>query len=400
MNNRARTGPSAPTPLVFPHPSRRPRRRPPLSLAAPLTLSLLLAAGCGSESRGETDSPGNGEETPPIPVEVAQVRRGDVFAVYSGTATVEAYREAEVVAKVGGEVRSLAVEEGDRVAAGQVLATLDGERLKLELEQARANLAKLEQDYRRNVELHEKGLLAAGAFENLKFDLDALKAAYELAKLEYGYTTITAPIDGVVSERMVKVGNTIAANTPVFRITDLDPLVAYLHVPEREFSKLAPGQQAELAIDAIPGKRYTADVVRISPVVDAGTGTFKVTLEVEDPAGEIKPGMFGRVGIVYDRRPDSLLVPRVAVMEDEAGDSVFVVRDGEVERRRVETGFVWRDELQIAAGLDDDERVVTVGQAGLRDGARVEVIEAPGAAGVASGQSVEAAAAELADDNG
>jgi len=343
-------------------------------------LGALLLAGCGSSGDSSAGaSAGTAEQEnetqgAAIPVEVAAVARDDIYAVYSGTAALEAFAEAEVVAKVGGEIRGILAEEGETVQRGEVLARLDGDRLRLELEQARANLEKAQQEYRRNTELHEKGLLAAGAFENLKYELDALQAAFELARLEYSYTEIRAPIDGVVSERLVKIGNTIAVNTPMFRVTDLDPIVSYLHVPEKEFGKIEPDQPVFISIDALPGERFRGVVERISPVVDAGTGTFKVTVEVDEEDTALKPGMFGRLDIVYDSRPARLLVPRPAVVETESGPAVYVVHDGVVERRDVETGIAWQNHLEIVSGVEESEQVVVVGQSGLRDGARVNVV--------------------------
>lgn len=342
-------------------------------------LGAALLAACGGSGGPEAEKKAEAAEdekteTAAIPVEVAAVARDDIYAVYSGTAALEAFAEAEVVAKVGGEIREILAEEGQTVQRGQVLARLDGDRLRLELEQARANLEKARQEYQRNTELHEKGLLAAGAFENLKYELDALKAAFELARLEYSYTEIRAPINGVVSERLVKVGNTIAVNTPMFRVTDLDPIVSYLHVPEKEFGKIEHGQPVFITIDALPGQRFRGVVERISPVVDAGTGTFKVTVEVDEEDTALKPGMFGRLDIVYDSRPARLLVPRPAVVETESGPAVYVVSDGVVERRDVETGIAWQNRLEIVSGVDESEQVVVVGQSGLRDGARVKVV--------------------------
>lgn len=348
--------------------------------AALAALSVLAACGGGPPGGQAAGGPGadkEKKEAAPVPVEVANLSRGDVFAAYAGTASLEALREATVVAKVGGEVREIMVEEGDVVREGAVLAQLDGDRLRLQLEQSRANMAKLERDYRRNVELHEKGIVAAGAFENIKYELDALKAAYELAKLEYDYTTIRAPISGIISERMIKVGNTIEPSTPTYRLTALEPLVAYLFVPEREFGKIEPEQRVEIFVDALPSRRFTADVTRISPTVDPETGTFKVTIEVTDDEGMLKPGMFGRFSIVYDDQIDQLLVPRNAVLETEAGDSVFVVEDGVAKRTNIKTGYEWQQNVAVLEGLEDNQRVVVVGQAALKDGAKVRVIGDP-----------------------
>lgn len=349
--------------------------RPPALLLLGLGAALLLQ-GC---FRGETPPEAEEkEEAAAIPVEVSGLDRGDVAAVYTGTASLETDADAMVVAKVGGEVVEILVEEGDRVEEGQVLARLDGDRLRFEMQRAEANLRKLEQEYQRNIQLFEKGLVSSGAFEDVKFELDALRASYRLAQLEYDYTRIRAPITGVVAQREIKIGNTITANTPVFRVTALDPLIAYLHIPEREFRRLEPGQTAQLTVDAIPAEQFAARVQRISPVVDPATGTFKVTLEVPDPDGRLKPGMFGRFNIVWDSRRDVLLVPRVAIVDDDVSEAVFVIVNGKVERRPILTGYARGEQVEVVQGLEGDEDIVVVGQSGLRDGSPVEVVRRSG----------------------
>lgn len=344
-----------------------------LASTTAILLGAVLLAGCSGKD-GKDPKAEDGAEAAGVPVEVILPERGDVFAVYTGTASLETDADATVVAKVAGEVVEILVEEGDRVKEGQLLARLDGDRLKLEMERAKANLSKLQQEYNRSLQLFERGLVSSGAFEDLKYELAALGAIHRLAELEYSYTRIRAPIAGVVAQRFVRVGNTIAINDPVFHVTELDPLIAYIHIPEREFRRLTPGQPAELTLDAIPGQAFRANVQRISPVVDPATGTFKVTMEVPDQGGRLKPGMFGRFNIVWDERRDVLLLPRIAVVDDEVSESVFVVSEGLAQRRPVRTGYTRGAQVEIVDGLEGNEQVVVIGQTGLRDGARVEVV--------------------------
>ncbi len=335
---------------------------------------VFLLSACGSgEEQGEQEEE---EETPPVPVEVNQPVRGDIYAVYSGTAPIEAFAEADVIAKVDGEIRELLVEEGDEVTKDQVLARLDGDRLRLELSESQARLRKLQRDFERNQELKEKGLISEGDFEKIQYDLEALQASYNLASLELDYTQIRAPIDGVVSERYVRLGNTINVGEPLFRVTSLDPLVTYLHVPEREYRQLSPGQPVAIDIDALAGQRTIAEVTRVSPIVDPDTGTFKITVEISDEERRIKPGMFARLSIVYDRHANALQVPRSAIVEDAGESSVFVVEDNIAIRKFVETGFSEKGMIEITAGLDDKDAVITVGQVGLKADASVTVINA------------------------
>lgn len=350
-----------------------PSVRPIAALATASLIAVLLLSGCDQAS-GKSDDKDKKDEAPAVPVEVASPTRGDIVAVYSGTAPVEAAQEARVVAKVGGEVRQLLVEEGTRVRAGQVLARLDGDRLRLEAAQAEANLRKTERDYARNLELQKKGLVSTTAFENLKYDLDALRATYDLARLNLGYTEIRAPIDGIVAERKIKVGNTLTVNQELFTISDPDPLVLYVHVPERELHKLSPGQPADIQVDAVAGTRFVGRIAIISPVVDPATATFRAKLEVSDPSGQLRPGMFARVNIAYERRVGALQIPRSALLDTEGQASVFVVTGGKAEPRRIATGLANGGMIEVTTGLKGDEQVVVVGQGALKQGTAVKVV--------------------------
>jgi membrane fusion protein (multidrug efflux system) len=340
--------------------------------AAAFACVLLLTACQRGPGDGAKDEE---EETPPIPVETSNPVRGDVAAVYSGTAPIEAFAEAEVIAKVEGVVEEILFEEGDDVREGEVLARLDGDRLRLELSESQARLDKMRRDFERNKELREKGLLSEGDFEKLRFDLEALEASFNLASLELDYTRIRAPINGVVSDRYIKIGTTIGVGDPAFKVTSFDPLVAYMHIPEREYRQIRAGQPVAIDIDALADERIFAEVTRISPVVDPQTGTFKITIEIRDEERRIKPGMFGRMSIVYDVHENVLQIPRSAVIEDRGSETVFVVEDGEAVRRVVQTGYGSDGMVEITDGLSDDDSVVTVGHVGLKAGAKVKVID-------------------------
>lgn len=340
-----------------------------LSLFA--VVALLTLTSCEQGDEGDAE-----EEAAAIPVEIARPTRGDIFAIYAGTATIEAFSDASVVAKVAGEIRSILVEEGDTVESGQVLARLDGDRLKLEVQQTEANLRKAERDFQRNVELNEKGLISAGEFEKIRYEMEALKATHDLAKLEYSYTQIRAPIDGVVSERFVKVGNTISVNAPTFEVTNLDPLISYLHVPEQEYRRIKSGQVVDIKVDALQDSHFEGIVARLSPVVDPETGTFKITIEISDPSRRLKPGMFGRISIIYDMHANALQIPRSAIVGEADQSIVFVVNDNTAERRIIRTGFSDSGQIEVVEGLDDSDALVIVGQSGLKNDSTVSVINA------------------------
>lgn len=342
-----------------------------------LALSLALLAGCGRGTPGASEAvaaPGKPkQEETRVPVEAALARRETVTASFQGTASLEADAQAQVVTKTAGVILKINVEEGDVVRKGDVLAVLDSDRQRLNLQQIRATLNKLENDFRRQSELFERKLIGQDLFDRARFDLEQQKAAYASAELELSYTQILAPISGVVSRRLVKLGNLIQLNQPLFEIDNYDPLLAVLAVPEREMQRIAAGQAVQMLIDARPGEVFVGKVLRVSPSVDAGSGTFRVTAAFRDP--KLRPGMFGRLNVVYETRDDALVIPREALLGEGADAAVFVVEDDVARRVPVTLGHIGNGRAEILAGLTDEARVVTLGQAAVRDGVKVQVIQ-------------------------
>ena len=343
----------------------------------PVLCGLLVLSACKGGGPTPEAQAKNGEgpkEPDAVPVEVAKVTHRPVAASYSGTAALEALGESQVVAKTSGVALAVLVEEGQVVRAGQALVRLDPDRLRLQVAQAEAQMRKLENNYRRAQQLVEQQMISANDVDQIKYDLENARAIYRAAALELSYTTVTAPISGVVASRSIKSGNFVQINTPIIRIVDQSRLEATLNVPERELSTLKAGLPIALAVDALPGKVFQGKVDRIAPVVDSGSGTFRVVGSFASD-GLLQPGMFGRIRIDYDQRADALVVPRVALLDD--GDpAVFAVRDGKAARVPVKVGYVDGEWIEVREGLKAGEQVVTAGKVALREGSAVQVIGA------------------------
>ena len=327
-------------------------------------------AGCGVGEASISDADAVQAATP-VPVEVAQPFRADLSATYAATATITSDNDAPVVARVSGEIVELLVEEGDFVAEGQVLARLDGQRLRLEMLSAKASLDQARAEYERNIDLHQRGLISAAAFDNLKYDLQALEATYELKKLNYGYSSIRAPIAGVVASRDIKPGQHLAVSDVAFRITNTQELIAYLQIPQSELPKFEAGHEASIEVASMPGNAYLATIARISPTIDTRNGTFRATAVIDNSKGELAPGMFGRFSIAYEEHTDALVLPTAALIDEDDESAVYVVQDDEVVRRIVETGIRSGEKVEILDGLAETDIVVVVGHSNLRDGSKV-----------------------------
>ena len=340
-------------------------------MALMILMLLITTIHCGKGASKESEKK---KEEEGIPVEIARVSKGSVTAHYSATATLEAEGEAVVVAKIGDVIKHIFFEEGDRVKTGQILAKLDDERYKLEVRQARSRLEKLTNDLKRNEELHQQNIISKEEFERIKFDHRTQLAIVDLAKLRLNYTSIRAPIDGIVSERMIKVGNMVQVNQSTFRITDFEPLWAVLHIPEKEIAKLKVNYPATLKVDALPDLEFKGSILRVSPVVSAQTGTIKVTVMVSDPSGNLKAGMFVRVNIIYDTHQNTLLVPKNAVIVEDQESYVFVVAEGKAIKKTVKTGYINTTHMEILTGLEINDQVVITGFRSLKDSNKVQVV--------------------------
>jgi membrane fusion protein, multidrug efflux system len=375
------------------------------SIVRPALLALLLTsialAGCKGGDKGESadkdddkakteqssdDKQGkdgksdekdkDGEKKPEaVPVEVVNVSRKPISASYAGTANLEAPGESQVVAKTSGVMVQLMAEEGQVVRKGQVLARLDGDRARLEAERASTTVRKLENNYRRSQKLRAEKLVSADADDQIRYELESARASLALAQLELSYTNITAPISGVVAQRMVKPGNLVNLNTPVFRIVDNSHLEAVLNVPEREMAVLKQGMPLRMIVDAIPGNVFEGKVDRVSPVVDSGTGTFRVVCAFIGNQ-TLRPGMFGRIEVVYDQRNNVLTMPRTALLDDEGESAVYVVRENKAVRVPVKLGYSNGEFAEVISGLKEGERVITAGKVAVRDGTEIQILGA------------------------
>jgi hypothetical protein len=149
-------------------------------------------------------------------------------------------------------------------------------------------------------------------------------------------------------------------------------------VPEKELPRLHKGQPAYLTVEAWPDERFTASVLRLSPVVDAATGTVRVTLQVQG-RDKLRPGMFASVFLETSRHDNALTIPKSALSLESLGDTVYVVNGDVAARRPVQLGYEEADIVEVASGLHEGDRVIVVGQDGLSDGTPVRVLEGPGA---------------------
>jgi membrane fusion protein (multidrug efflux system) len=303
---------------------------------------------------------------------VEEVVRADMEAFLDGSSTLMAEDHVDVVSQATGVAVELFVEEGDRVREGQVLVRLAYEELELAERAARSDLDKLKADYDRAKALSEEELIAEEEYQRLRFDHERAEIEWKQRKLDLEHTRIVAPISGVITERMVNVGQLVQLNEAVFRLVDFDSLVAPVFIPEKYLASLRVGQRALVRPRGLGSDVFDGGIVRISPIVDSQSGTVKVTVGLDSRA-RLRPGMFANVQIVLDTHADTVVLSKKALVFEDELPHVFVVTDGTAEKRRLELGYQDAQRVEATSGVEPGESVVLVGQSALKEGSAVEI---------------------------
>lgn len=337
-------------------------------------LGLLLALGlAGCKPSGKAGKPA--ERVVEVPVEVEPVRLGLIESTLRTFATLEAEQEVKVFARTANRVTELRVEEGVEVDAEEVLVRLEDTDQRVRVAKAENALEKMRREYERLEALHAQSLVSDQVFTDARFELRQLELALEEAQRELGHTEVRAPLAGVVTRRLVKLGDLVTAGQHLFDVVDFGSIVARIHVPEKELVQLETNQAARVAATALAGREFEGRIRRIAPVVDAKTGTVKVTLGFES-VGPLRPGMYVDVELILSRKADAVLLSKRALVLD--GDQTYAFRLGDdrtVRRLLVEARASDRFHVEPREGFEAGDRVVVAGQTGLKDGARVRLPE-------------------------
>lgn len=376
-----------------------------------LLLLILLAAGLTwgvmdrlQEQDRPSGPPGN---QPVIAVEAAGIRTGPIsmFRTYSGE--IEPTGTFIVAPKISGRIIFLAVDIGDEITRGQMVAGLDNAeyiqavaRAEADLAVAEANRGQAEsnreiaaRDFKRIETLRNRGIssesqldeararqMSAGSSLDIaRAQVTRARAELETARIRLGYTRISADWTGgtdrrIVAETFVSEGDTVSANTPLISIVALDPVTGVIFVTEKDYAGLKPGLAVSLSTDAFPDRTFSGVISRIAPVFSEETRQARVEFTVANPDICLKPGMFIRASIEVDRMPDAVIIPEAAVTTRNDRIGVFLIRenDGTAEWKPVTIGIRQGNFVQVS-GLSSSGTVVTLGQQLLAHGSRVSV---------------------------
>ena len=391
--------------------------RPPVSFAF---LVLGLSAAC---SRGAASPPARPEAAPAaLAVSVAEVVERPIARFIRVTGTLTAQEQAEVAAETSGRIVATPVERGSRVGGGGELVRIAAVDTEAQVAEAEANAAQIEAglgmsggkafaqdavpdvmntksaydlaqaDYERLRTLLDQKVISRAEFDRAFANVESTRQKYEMARNTASQqfqalmaararvararkaladTTVKAPFDGLVAERLVSTGDFVTPGTRVAVVVRVDPLRVELTVPEQFVSVVGVGRPVSLQVDAYPGRTFTGQVRYVSPALSASTRALIVEAVVANSAGELKPGFFATARIEQAAPTPALLVPARAVQSISGTQRVFIAKGDRAEERIVTTGQTVDDLVEIVSGLAKGEPVILEHPDALVDGAPI-----------------------------
>ncbi|MCL5268600.1 MAG: efflux RND transporter periplasmic adaptor subunit [Bacteroidetes bacterium] len=330
----------------------------------------------------------------PIPtVQISDPHRGSIERTISFTGDIDAIQEATIFPRVNGNIEEEYVNIGSYVRKGEILALIDTAVYSENVRQARGVYlqarATLENDkltYERNKSLLSQNLIA-------KQDLDNSEAAYKVAlaqeqaaaatmknaEIQLGYCRVQAPFTGYVTRRFFDPGtyvtsSTNATSSTLFYLADLNKVKVLVNVLEEDIPLLPKVEDAQIKVDAYPSMVFHGKITRVSQQLDLSTRTMPVEVDIDNPHGLLKPGMFANVDLIFDRVDNALVLPSQVVLKDDSGSYVYTLGAGDiVHKNYVKIGVTHDNDDQVISGLNDNAPVVFMGYDMVHDGMKVRV---------------------------
>ncbi len=340
------------------------------------------------------------EQNATIPVEVMTVALGDIEQYSSYNGDIEAEYEVKVFSKIPDRIEKYYVDEGGYVKQGAPIARIFAATIEQGVRQAEAGLAaaraqeaNVAVEYERAQKLFKENVMSKQQFDLVQTQYEAAKAALEQAqaglisaKSTLSDATVTAPISGIIGKRYYEAGDMANPALPLVTVVQMERVKITFDATENDLGRLKVGQTAKIQVRSYENETFTGQVHKISPVLDPMTRMATVEVLVNNPDRRLKPGMFARVKVITGELHDVIAVPRHATIEknvlqtmgnDEQVETnylVYVVADGKVQQRKLEVSYVNHIQLAVSGGIKVGEQLVITGQAGLREGSTVKVI--------------------------
>lgn len=298
------------------------------------------------------------------------------------TGSIEGETSVLISPKIAGRIERVAVQDGQRVAAGQELLALESVELTNAVRvnsdtvsRAAANYENIRADYNRYRTLYQQNAVSRQQLDSVETrlkvaetDLSSANAGLSSSQQQYAYASVLAPIPGVVANKSATIGQVVATGQQLMTLESIDQVYAVVNVEQKDMGVITIGLPAEITVDAYPGQVFGGTVQIINPAAAASNRMFRTKILIANGDYRLKPGMFIKAAIVTGGETKVLAVPRSAIFQKQGLYYVYTIDANTIKRRQVETGDVLGDFLEIKAGLAEKSAVITSNIANLKDG--------------------------------
>lgn len=337
-----------------------------------LMIALLAASVWLFAQPKRTAGPGGPPGGFAVPVEAQLVRVGVRRKEAEAIGTLRSWESIVVKPEVTGRVAKFAFEEGTLVKAGQLLVELDAAEAEAEMLRAKAALELARETHQRALRLRQQGAGSVANLDKAQAELVSAEASLRLAEARLAKMRLVAPFDGVVGLRKVSVGALLVPGQEIVNLEQINPLKVDFKVPELLLASVKVGQVIRLRLDAMGSRPVDGTVYAIDPLLETGGRAIVLRARIPNADGALRPGLFARVVLTIEEKPDAIFVPEQSVLPGSDGSmSVFKAAEGKAVMTKVELGERVRGEVEIVSGLDPGDVVISAGLPKLRPGVPV-----------------------------
>jgi membrane fusion protein (multidrug efflux system) len=337
---------------------------------------VLVIACCGLALAQPAGKPPG--KPPAMPVKIAAVKQATVKREATAVGTLLANESVIIRPEIAGRVTAIHFKEGQRVAAGAKLVSLDSAEIEAQRAATEADLLFNQQRFDRAVELYRKKFISSQALDEARANLSRAKARIAEDDARLRKSEVRAPFAGTLGLRAISPGAYVKAGDDIVRLDDLSVMKLDFRIPETYLANLRADQDVTLQVDAYPEREFKGRTFAFESALDEKTRTVLVRARVPNPRDELKAGMFARVNLTLESLSGALLIPEEAVVPRGGQSFVFRVIDGNAVMTAVELGIRRPGEVQVVKGLSAQDRVVTDGQQRLQSGMPVADVAAAG----------------------
>lgn len=311
-----------------------------------------------------------------VAVRVATVTTGKIDADFIANGNFAPTQELNFSAEKPGRVVRVLVDEGDRVRIGQTLAIVRSEQISADLLTAQASYQNALTDYSRFENAFKTGGVTKQQLDQAKLSMVTSKSRLQQARVNVGDANIKASINGIVNKKYIEPGSVLNAGTPLFELVNVSSLKLKVNVTENQIALLKIGSPVKVKASVYPDKEFSGKVTFIASKADASLN-FPIEIEIaNNPNNEIKAGMYGTATFGSNANQAAItMIPRKAFVGSVSSNQVFVVTDNIATLKKIVTGRIFGDQVEVLDGLTDGDVVVTSGQINLSDSTKVSIVK-------------------------